>query len=544
MDYDFLIIGSGFGGSVSALRLAEKGYRVAVLEQGRRVTPAEMRAAATSIRKLFYAPEFGLRGFFWQRVFPHLAVIGGTGVGGGSLVYGAVLLRPKREFFEDPSWSALGVNWAAELAPHYDEAERMLGKTENPYAGAMDAYLRAAAEKMGAGATYGPVPQGIYFGEPGVEKPDPFFGDKGPARMGCTKCGRCFSGCEYGAKNTLDRNYLYLAEKLGAEILPEHRVKAIRPLESGGYEVETDDPFTGKARGTLKAPHVVIAAGVLGTLDLLFRCRDELKTLPNVSARLGEVVRTNSEALVYIEQKEADADFTRGAAISSHFYPNATTHITQNRLPPAYDAMRFMMGPMVDDPKPLRRALRTVLRMVARPFKYVFRNLVRKNWSQRTTALTVMQALDNQISFVFRRGLLGLGKPRLLTRPIPGKEAPTFLPEANAAARAFAEASGGDPLSLLTESVGNKSSTAHILGGCGIGEGPEHGVIDVNHQVFGYPGLYVVDGSAIPANVGVNPSLTITAMAERCIAKMPAKHADETTSTEDRAAPSAVVAQV
>ena len=522
MDYDYLIIGSGFGGSVSALRLAEKGYRVAVLEQGRRVTPADMEAANRSLFRLFWLPGLGLKGFFQQTFFRHIGIVGGVGVGGGSLVYAAVLLEPKPAFFADPSWADLGVDWRAELAPHYATALRMLGREINPRLGPMDDYLRQTAQAMGAGATFGPVPLGIYFGQPEVVVPDPYFGGQGPERTGCRFCGTCLTGCPHGAKNSLDVNYLYLAERLGAEILPQHRVTSVQSL-TGGYQVDSIDPLThGRPYPPLTARNVILAAGVLGTLELLFRCRDVLKTLPAVSQQLGKVVRTNSEAIVGIVARDPAADLTGGTTISSDFRPDEHTHITQNRFPAGYTFMKWQSGPLVDDPNPTRRALKTLAAFVAHPRRSTLSWRAR-NWYKRVSVLTVMQALDNRLAFRYGRGLTSLGAKRLQSAAIPGKGAPTYLPVANATAREFARQADGEPLNVLLESLASLSFTAHILGGCHMGRSDADGVINSAHQVFGCPGLYVVDGSAVSANVGVNPSLTITALAERCMSLIPPK---------------------
>ena len=523
LDYDVIIIGSGFGGSVPALRLSEKGYRVAVLEQGRRVTPDDMRAADGSLRKLAWMPQLGFRGFFVQHTFKHVGIVGGVGVGGGSLVYAAVLLRPKEAFFRDPAWAGLGVDWQQELDAPYDTASKMLGVVDNPDHGKMDDWLQATADSMGAAETFGPVPQGILFGAAGQRVDDPFFGGAGPSRTACTRCGRCLTGCADGAKNSLDKNYLHLAEARGAEILSERKVVSIRPLDGGGYEVSSVNPFrTKEAHAPLRASRVIVAAGVVGTLDLLFRCRDELATLPRLSNRLGEVVRTNSEAIVAALAPDVDEDLTHGAAISSHFYVGDRTHITQNRFPPGYNFMRWYQGPLVDGPAPLRRALRVLGETLFRPFRSL-RCWFAKNWHKRVTVLTVMQRADNQIAFRFKRSRIWPFKRKLASDLADGKGVPAYIPEANQAARALAGHIGGTAHNNLLESLGNASVTAHILGGCAISSGPEGGVIDIDHQVFGHPGLYVTDASAIPANVGVNPSLTITALAERFSARFPPK---------------------
>ncbi|MGB8330926.1 MAG: GMC family oxidoreductase [Polyangiales bacterium] len=523
MDYDVIIIGSGFGGSVPALRLSEKGYRVVVLEQGRRVSPDDMRAADRSLRKLFWIPKFGCRGFFVQHFFKHVGIVGGVGVGGGSLVYAAVLLEPSDSFFTDHAWAGLGINWKEELAEHFDTAATMLGRTLNPYHGKMDDWLHATARAMGAGETFGPVPQGIYFGEAGRTVNDPFFAGAGPERTGCTRCGGCLTGCSEGSKNSLDKNYLHLAERLGATILPERKAVSIRPVPGGGYEVQTVNPLNRRERQpAVTARRVILAAGVVGTLDLLFKCRDELRTLPKLSPALGDLVRTNSEAIVAALSPNPYDDLTDGAAISSHFYPNAHTHITQNRFPRGYDFMRWYMGPLVDGPRALSRALRSIAAILFRPVR-TCRALFARNWHKRITVLTVMQDLDSRIAFRRGRRPHWPFRPVLHSKPGPSGATPAYIPEANEAARKLAAHIGGTAFNNLLESVGNASVTAHVLGGCAIAAGPDAGVIDSDHQIFGYPGLYVTDASAIPANLGVNPSLTITALAERFSARFPPK---------------------
>jgi cholesterol oxidase len=514
-DVDVAVIGSGFGGSVSALRLAEKGWRVAVLEQGRELDAAALEEAGSSARALAWAPSLGFTGFFAQDVFRHVGIVRGIGVGGGSLVYAAVLLQPRAEFYRDPAWSALSPDWEQELAPHYATAARMLGAAPDPHRGLQDEWLQATAERLGAGATFGTVPQGIYFGDPSGPVADPFFGGQGPARTGCSLCGRCITGCAHGAKNTLDKNYLHLARRLGVEVLPERQVTHLEPLPGGGYLVHQRHPWLGsRVHAPLRARQVVLAAGVLGTLEILFASRDRHRTLPDLPASLGEHVRTNSEAVVGILGDDESLDITRGPTISSHFYPDAITHITQNRFPASYAFMRWYFGPLVDGARPLRRALRALLEFVSSP-RRATRSFFARHWHRRLSVLTVMQHADNELAFGYGRSALRGFRHGLLSRVQRGGRSPSYLPQANAAARAFAEVSGGTPLNNLLESLGDLSVTAHVLGGAVMAARPEDGVIDADHQVFGHPGLYVVDGSAVPANVGVNPSLTITALAER-----------------------------
>jgi cholesterol oxidase len=368
---------------------------------------------------------------------------------------------------------------------------------------------------MGAAATFGTVPSGIFYGQtPGETVDDPFFEGRGPRRTACMACGECLTGCPRGSKNSLDFNYLHLAETLGVRIEPEHKASAIVPQAGGGYAVQCEHPVTGASLQTLRARQVVLAAGVLGTLSLLFRCRDELGSLPHISPELGRVVRTNSEAIVGIASSDRTHDLSSGGpAISTHFHPDEHTHITQNRFGRGYELMKWYFGPMVDDASPWRRALRTLLLLLVTPHR-TLRTLFARHWHRSVSVLTVMQDHDNQVRFRFARSAWSR-RGRLRSEPVPGRAAPSYLPIANRAARELAAASGGRPQSFLSESLGNVSTTAHILGGCAMGRDASEGVIDASHEVFGHPGLFVVDGSAIAANVGVNPSLTITALAER-----------------------------
>ncbi len=521
-DVDYAIVGSGFGGAVAALRLAEKGYSVIVLEQGRRISKADMTRAAASPRHLLWLPSAGLKGFFAQEFFRHVNVIRGIGVGGGSLVYAAVLLTPRDAFFADSNWSSLA-DWKVELAPHYAVARHMLGVARNPYWGSMDELIRQTAERMGAGDSVGNVEQGIFFGTPGVESEDPFLAGQGPRRQGCTQCGNCITGCAEGAKNSLDKNYLYLAEKQGARIRASRRVERLEPLAGGGFRL-LSRCMDGGTTESLRARNVVLAAGVLGTVELLLRSRYEHGTLPALSAQLGRRVRTNSEAIVAAVTDQAPPDLRVGTTISSHFYPAEGTHITNNRMPASYEFMKWYTGPLIDDARPVWRALRTLVALLMPPWLHL-RQWFRRRWHERVTVLTVMQQHDSDLRLDLVRPWWAPWRRRLATGLSEGRRAPSYLPLANQAARALAEVSGGLPLNTLMESVGNVSVTAHILGGCAIGADAASGVVDARHRVFGYPDLLVTDASVIPANIGVNPSLTITAMAERAMSFVPDKAA-------------------
>ncbi|MDD9302579.1 MAG: GMC family oxidoreductase [Desulfobacter sp.] len=525
MQFDYVIIGSGFGGSVSALRLAEKGYRVAVVEQGGHVGPDRIKAGARDYKKLLWMPGLGMDGYFSQAIFKHLGVVGRVGVGGGSLVYASVLLKPKARFYKDPLWSNLGIDWEKEMAPFYETASQMLGVTPNPGFDTMDRYLKKTARKMGVEKSFGPTPMGIYFDRPGITVNDPYFKGRGPERTGCRMCGECLAGCSHGSKNSLDKNYLFLARKKGVRILDQRKVVNIMPTRDGGYTLSMTHPLKPLTRyPDIRASKVIVAAGVLGSLALLFRCRDLTKTLPLISRQMGKVVRTNSEAIVGVLSQNPDIDLSKGTAISSDFYPDAHTHITQNRFPRGFSFQKWYFGPMVDHDNPRIRAVKTLGKMLARP-KILVENWSAKNWHKRMTVLTVMQDLDNQISFKYKPCPSALFlKHSLKTVPIKGKQAPTNLRVANKAATTLAGLTCGIPLNIAMESLGNLSFTAHVLGGCHMGSSARNGVIDTSHQVFGHPGLYIMDGSAISANIGVNPSLTITAMAERAMGLVPPKN--------------------
>ena len=528
-DADVVVIGSGFGGSVAALRLAEAGRRVLVLEQGRRLTPADLDAGATSTRSLLWEPALGLTGYFRQTVLRDVVIVSGVAVGGGSVVYAAVLLQPSAEAFEAPGWTTAGVDWQQELAPHYRTAGQMLGIQVNPNVGLQDEWLRDSARLLGVEGSFSPTPQGIDFDA-------------------CIGCGQCITGCPHGAKNSLDLNYLAEAKALGAVIRPRSRVEILMPLRADGSPASVDarptagdpaagepaagdpraadgrhgwrivirDPLAGpreKAVSSVTAKEVVLAGGVLGTTSLLLANRDRWRTLSNLSPALGRHVRTNSEAFAAVLHP-AGTDISQGATISSHYYPDAVTHVTNNRFPRSYTFMKWYLSPAVSaqGSGPRRRA--TLARVVRSPWAATA-NMRARDWHRRASILTVMQHADNELSLTYRRRPWGWS---LTSAQAAGREhAPTHLPQADAAGRAMAEVSGGRSYGTFMDSLAGIGATAHILGGAVVGGDPERAVIDSDHRVFGYQGLRVLDGSAVPSNIGVNPSLTITAMAERAM---------------------------
>ncbi|TMK82926.1 MAG: GMC family oxidoreductase [Actinobacteria bacterium] len=512
-DVDIVVIGSGFGGSVAALRLTEKGYRVAVLEAGRRFDESTYPKTSWRVRSFFWAPRLGCFGMQRISLLKDVMILSGAGVGGGSLVYANTLYEPLDPFYSDPQWAHI-TDWRAELAPYYDQAKRMLGVVPNPTITPSDEVMKDVAEEMGVGDTFHPTPVGVFFGAPGVEVEDPFFGGAGPKRKGCIQCGECMTGCRHGAKNTLLKNYLYLAEKAGAAVHPMTTVRTVRP-DGDGYVVETVTTG-GRARRSFRARNVIFAAGTMGTQKLLHRMRDE-GHLPQLSRRLGELTRTNSEAILGARTFRKDADFTKGVAITSSFHPDADTHIEPVRYGKRSNAMGLLTTALADGGKGVR--FFTWVKEVARhPAKFA-RNVSMKHWSEQTIIALVMQTRDNSITCYTKRGLFGR---KLTSRQGHGEPNPTWIPAGHDAVRRMANRIEGFPGGGWND-VFNIPMTAHFLGGVVIGDSAETGVIDPYHRVYIYPGLHVVDGSAVSANLGVNPSLTITAQAERAMAFWPNK---------------------
>jgi cholesterol oxidase len=523
-DFDWLVIGSGFGGSVSALRLSEKGYGVGVLECGRRFADHELPSSTADLKRYFWNPMLGMKGIFRLTTFKDVSVVSGCGVGGGSLGYANTLYVPPKKFFEDRQWADMN-DWETALAPHYAEAQRMLGVVQNPHDDPADQLLRELGEELGVSDTYKKTPVGIFFGEPGKTVSDPFFGGEGPDRTGCQLCGRCMVGCPHGAKNTLVKNYLYFAEKNGAQVMPERTVVDVRPLGLGdgseGYEIESvrSGAWFRKERQVHRARGVVVSAGPLGTNKLLARCRMN-GSLARISTRLGELVRTNSESILTVTVPEDYPDnLIKRVAITSSIYPDPNTHIETVTYGDDGDSMHRLYTLLVGDGTRLTRPLKLLAQVMLHP-KRLMKVLFPKHWSRRTIIVLVMQTLDNAIALRPRKGPFGMFW--LSTEQDPERPNPTFIPIANQAAEWFAKRTGGIAQSSVTEALFNIPTTAHILGGAVIAPDREHGVIDGHQRVFGYENLLVCDGSAIPANVGVNPSLTITALAEHAMSHVPA----------------------
>ncbi len=531
-DFDFIVIGSGFGGSVSAHRLTEKGYKVGVMEMGRRWTPENLPRTSWSLRRWFWRPKLGLRGFFNIRFFRHATIFHGCAVGGGSITYACTLLQPPGKVWDGGSWIGLA-DWKAEMPQCYAHATHMLGVAENKILGPADHLLKSAAEAAGCGHTFYRTKVGIFQaseGQPGGQTfPDPFFGGEGPERTTCIACGGCMMGCRFGAKNTLDRNYLYLAEKHGAQVFPETKVVDVRPLDGAsdgdaGYEVFTVQS-TAWIRGQPRrftSRAVVFSASALGTMELLF-CLKEKGSLPAISQELGKHVRTNSESLIGARMPGYCEDLSKGIAIGSGVYIDEHTHIEAVRYPRGSDTMGFLTTILTNGrPGPRRIGMwlkNVTVSLVRHPIRTI-RVLQPLGWAKEFVVLLCMQALEGEIAMEWHRPWFWPFRKSLMTK---GDKMPTYIPKANEFAEKFAQLTGGFPMSMIPEILFDVPGTAHCIGGCVIADSAEHGVVDDRHRVFGYANMYVCDGSVVAANLGVNPSLTITALAERAMGFIPAK---------------------
>jgi len=521
MDYDFIVIGSGFGGSVSALRLAEKGYRVAVLEAGRRFGAEDFPKTNWNLRKYVHMPKLGLHGFMKYDLLPNAMILSGAGVGGGSLVYCNTLYVPPDTYFNNKRWAHLA-DWKKELMPHYKMAQKMLGVVPSKFTGIGDLQLKEVAEDLGRGETFTNTPVAVYFGEPEVEASDPYFDGEGPDRTGCKLCGGCMVGCRFDGKNTLDKNYLYLAEKKGVKVFPEHQVTDVRALEGGGYEISTQrtGAWFNKRRKTFTCKGVVLSAGVLGTVKLLMSCKAH-GSMPEISDQIGRYVCTNSESIVGASARKKGVDYSEGIAISASIYPEEHTHVEVVRFPKGSDFNSFLSVFITDDGTRFTRPLKFFLNFFKHPIDFL-KTLWPVGWAEKSNILLVMQTLENYIH------LIPKGKKRIRLSSVSDKNqnAPAYIPMANEVARRMAEKMDGIPQSSLNEVLLNVPVTAHILGGASIGEDASSGVIDTKNQLFGYKNFYVCDGSMIPANLGVNPSLTITAMSEYAMSHVPDKESN------------------
>ncbi|MCA8925445.1 MAG: GMC family oxidoreductase [Planctomycetes bacterium] len=520
-DYDYVIVGSGFGGSVSALRLVEKGYRVLMLEQGRRFRREDFPKSNWDLRRFLWVPRLNWRGLFKMSFLPHVTVLSGVGVGGGSLVYANTLPTPKDDFFAAPSWGGLA-DWKAELEEHYATARRMLGSTPCPFTTEPDRVLAEVAADLGKSADFHRTEVAVYFGQPGKAVADPYFGGQGPARTGCTACGGCMLGCRVGAKNTLDQNYLYLAERRGLELRADTQVTWVKPLPGGGYELRARER---RRRGrVVRARNVIFAGGVMGSVKLLLKLKASPDGLPQLSDALGRFVRTNSEALLAVTTPRRDLDLSKGVAITSILHTDPHSHLEPCRYPAGSGFFRLLAAPHVNGASVAVRLARMAGAFFKHPLKLLRAALV-PDFARSTMILLYMRTLEGHLRMKLGRRLVTGGRLGLTTTLEEGPAPAASIPEATELAERVAEKLDGIPQSLVMETVLGIPTTAHILGGCCMGADASQGVIDARHRVFGYDGLYVIDGSTISANPGVNPSLTITALAERAMSLIPPKGA-------------------
>lgn len=532
--YDFVVIGSGFGGSVSAMRLTEKGYRVLVLERGKRYRDEDFPSTNWIVWKYLWAPALRCFGILQISPFRHIFVLHGNGVGGGSLGYANVLVMPEDHYFEAPAWRHLA-DWKTILRPHYETARRMLGVATNPRLWASDRVLKEVADELAMGHTFQPTQVGVFFGEPNEEVADPYFGGAGPVRRGCSHCGGCMVGCRYNAKNTLVKNYLYFAEKWGAEVRAECEARDIRPLppnqaDGARYEVvyRSSTAWLFKPQRRVRARHVVVSAGTLGTLRLLFRCREVTRSLAALSPRLGDMVRTNSESLLGATSREKKVNYAEGIAITSIFQADEVTAIEPVRYPAGSSLMRFMSAPLIEAGNSIIvRIARSIWQVIRHPFDFL-RTHVLPGWAARTTILLVMQVEDNRLRLRLGRNLFTLFRRDLVSFPDEERTVPSQIEMGHQVTRRFAQKINGVAAGSWNEGLFNIPITAHILGGCPFGRDAQEGVVDLSCQVHNYPGLYIVDGSIVPANPGVNPSLTITALAEYAMSLIPPKEGQRT----------------
>ena len=517
-DFDVVVIGSGFGGSVAALRLTEKNYKVAILEAGKRFNDKDFPKTSWRLRKFLFMPRLGLNGIQRIHVLPDVLVLAGAGVGGGSLVYANTLYKPPASYFEDKQWRDI-TNWDQELSPWYDQASRMLGVAQNPYFSASDKAMKQVADQMGVGHTFKLAPLGVYFGDGvGVKSKDPFFGGVGPDRSGCLQCGACMTGCRHNAKNTLPKNYLGLAESAGAKVFPEHTVTKVEQLADGSWVVTArkSSAWFGKKR-KFTAANVVIAAGTYNTQKLLHKMKTT-GVLPKISDYLGKLSRTNSEALTGSIMPKGGTDFSKGSAITSSFFPDDHTHVEPVRYGKGSNFMGLLQTVMTDGEKIRDRRKQWLRQVVTKP-SLLLKILDVRQWSERTVVALIMQNVDSAISVSSKRGLFGF---RLTSKNDSLTPNATYIPAANEVARRIAENNGGIAGGHIGDLV-NAPFTAHFVGGCVIGESIQTGVIDPYHRVYNYPTLHIVDGASVTANLGVNPSLTITAQAERAFSMWPNK---------------------
>jgi cholesterol oxidase len=513
--YDYIVIGSGFGGSVSALRLSEKGYKVLVIEKGKKFESDDFPNSNWNLKRWLWLPSLRFWGFFKITIYRHISILSGVGVGGGSLVYANTLPIPKREFFEAESWSDLN-DWEKDLMPHYQTAQKMLGVERNPNLEYGDKILSQLSKKLNKEEFFEPTDVAVFFGEPNKTVTDPYFEGEGPDRAGCNFCGSCMIGCKYNAKNTLDKNYLHFAQKNGTEILAESEVYDVTPSVNSNYKYKIKWKSSTKLlkkKGEITCDGVVFSGGVLGTIPLLLKLKKS--SLPKLSKKVGKGIRTNSESLLGVTSTDSNKEFSKGIAIGSILHTDKYSHLEPVRYPAGSGFWRLQMAPMMDGNNWFVRLFKILVEVLSKPIKWVKLFFV-KDWAKQTQILLFMQTLNSTLSF--SRGWF-----RMKSKLDTGKAPTAFIPESRELVKEFAKQSNGEPVALISETLLGIPTTAHILGGAVMGKDKIDGVININNQVFGYENMFICDGSAISANPGVNPSLTITAISERAMSKIPDK---------------------
>ena len=515
MIYDYIVIGSGFGGSVASLRLVEKGYKVLLLEQGKRFNPEDFPKTNWNIPKYLWVPSVRCFGFQKLSFYTTASIMSGTGVGGGSLVYANTLYIPPDEFFSNLFWHRFG-DWKKILEPFYDRASFMLGRKKYSKLNTEDKVLEEVSKEMNAHDTFETVHVGVNI-DGTEQETDPYFNGLGPLRKGCIECAGCMVGCRENAKNTLDRNYLWFAEKLGLEILPETKAEKIS-YENKLYQIETTGitSFLKSKKTVFRAKGIVVAAGALGTLELLLKQKYKYVTLPALSDTLGHELRTNAETLCAVSG--GFEKLNNGLAITSVFSPDPFTHVEIVKYPDNSNAMKWFFGLSVGSAATSgRRTWKLLIKTISHPWLFL-KTVFNFSWSTRTVIFLVMQTTDNAMKMIWKKGLFG---SRMMIDNKGNKRVPAFIPVGQEVMERYARKVLGIPQNILFEVFFNRPTTAHILGGCPMSDTIETGVVDKNLKVHGYPDFYITDGSVIQGNIGVNPSLTITAVAEYCMSQIP-----------------------
>lgn len=524
MIYDYIVIGSGFGGSISSLRLAEKGYSVLTIEKGRRYRNEDFPKTNWNLPKHLWYPRIGMVGILKLSFFSEASILSGVGVGGGSLVYANTLVKPPDEFFQNPSWSEFK-DWKKILEPYYEMAGFMLGRTQYDKRNYEDEILKEVAKDFNSEDTFEAVHVGVYFGDKENEI-DPYFNGLGPKRKGCTECAGCMVGCRDNAKNSLDKNYLYFAEKMGVGILAETKVEKIiykdnlyHVFTHSGTSLFTKKPTVYRSKG------LVVSGGTLGTLDLLLKQKYKYKTLPDISEKLGYELRTNSQTLCAVSG--AKEKLNNGIAITSVFNPDSHTHVEIVKYPDKSNAMKWFFTLSAEgNTNPLIRVFRLFYKTLTHPLQFI-KTVFNFNWSVNLVVFLVMQTIDNSMEMIWKRNIFG---GRIKIRNRGEKKVPAYIAQGQKVMENYAKKVHGIPQNIILEIFLNRPTTAHIIGGCPMSDSAESGVVNEKFEVHGYKNMYIIDGSVIQGNLGMNPAYTITAIAEYAMDQIPEKPGNKTVS--------------